>query len=75
MSRRANKPLPVELFRKVEGPEILKKLGEARQTLCQSRIPYGTPDKLVANDIISRIDDMAEMITGDRTHFHIKMHS
>ncbi|MFC4172616.1 hypothetical protein ACFOYU_11185 [Microvirga sp. GCM10011540] len=75
MNRRPAKQLPIEAFRKIEGPEILKKLGEARRTLCMSRIPHGTPDKLVANDIISRIDDMAEMITGDRTHFHIKMQS
>jgi hypothetical protein len=75
MSRRATKDLPIDIFRKVEGPEILKALGEARMKLCLSRIPHGTPDKLLANDIISRIDDMAEIITGDRTHFHLKMHS
>ena len=75
MSRRREKPLPIELFRKVEGPQILEALGEARRKLCLSRIPHGTPDKLLANDIISRIDDMAEIITGDRSHFHLKMHS
>ena len=75
MSRRREKPLPIELFRKVEGPQILEALGEARRKLCLSRIPHGTPDKLLANDIISRIDDMAEIITGDRTHFHLKMNN
>jgi len=54
----------IEAFRKIEGPEILEKLGEARRTLCLSLIPYETPDKLVANDIISWIDDIAEMVTG-----------
>jgi hypothetical protein len=73
MSRRP-KHLPIDTFRKVEGPEILKVLGEARQKLCLSQIPFGTPDKLLANDIISRIDDMAEILTGDRKHFHIKVH-
>jgi hypothetical protein len=73
MSRRP-KHLPIDIFRKVEGPEILKVLGEARQKLCLSHIPYETPDKLLANDIISRIDDMAEILTGDRKHFHMMAH-
>jgi hypothetical protein len=34
MSRRPTKLLPVEIFRKVVGPKMLKALGEARQELC-----------------------------------------
>lgn len=75
MSRRRAKPLPIESFRKVEGPEILKALGEARRQLCHTLIPLGSPEYMMAQTIIDRIDDMAELLTGDRTHFHIKMHS
>jgi hypothetical protein len=31
--------MPVEIFRKVEGPKILKVLGEARRELCGLPIP------------------------------------
>jgi hypothetical protein len=75
MSRRRTKHLPIEVFRKVEGPKILKALGEARRELCGSPIPLRSPDKIVASDLIDRIDAMAELLTGDRTHFHIKLHS
>jgi hypothetical protein len=69
------KHLPVEIFRKVEGPTILEVLGEARRELCLSPIPFRTPDRILASDLIERSDDMAELLTGDRTHFHLKMHS
>ena len=75
MIHRRSKPLPVELFRKIEGPEILKALQVARRKLCVAPFPHGSPDKLAANDLISRIDDMAELLTGDRSHFHLKAHS
>jgi hypothetical protein len=75
MSRRPSQHLPIDAFRKVEGPKILEALGEARRTLCHSPIPYRSREKLLASDIIERIDDLAELLTGDRTHSHIKMHS
>jgi hypothetical protein len=75
MSLRRSKPLTVELFRKIEGPEILKALEVARRKLCLAPFPFGSPDKLTANDLISRIDDMAELLTGDRKHFHRTSHS
>ncbi|GEO18754.1 hypothetical protein MAE02_64500 [Microvirga aerophila] len=75
MSRRRTKPLPVELLRKVEGPKILKALGEARREPCLSPIPLRSPDKIVASDLVGQIDAMAELLTGDRTHFHTKLHS
>jgi hypothetical protein len=75
MSRRRAKSLPVGIFRKVEGPKILKALGEARRELCVSPIPPHSPDKMVASDLIDQIDDMVELLTGDRRHFHTKLHS
>lgn len=75
MSRRPTKRLPIDVFRQVERPGILASLGEARRTLRLSPIPLRTREKLLASDIINRIDDMAEALTGDRTHFHAKMHS
>lgn len=75
MSRRRSQELPLDLFRKIEGPELLKSLGEVRHQLTHTRIPLGSPDYHVAQAIIDRIDDMAELVTGDRTHFHSKMHS
>ncbi|MCB8821262.1 hypothetical protein [Microvirga rosea] len=71
---RLRKSLSVALFRKIEGPEILKALEVARRKLSVAPFPLGTPDKLTANDLISRIDDMAELLTGDRTHFQGKSH-
>lgn len=75
MSRRRSGYLPIEDFRKTEGPDLLKALGEARHKITRTRIPLGSPDYLVAQAIIDRIDDMAELLTGDRGHFHLKMHS
>jgi len=75
MSRRRSQYLPLDAYRKIEGPELLKALGEARHKLTRTRIPLGSPDYHVASAIIARIDDMAELLTGYRTHFHLKMHS
>lgn len=75
MRRRPSKPLPIDLFRRIVGSEIFEALSEARRKLCRLRISYGTLDRLLTGDIISRIDDIAEIITGDRAHFHLKMHS
>lgn len=72
MSRRRTQDLPLETFRKVEGPDLLKALGEVRHKITRTRIPLGSPDYHVGQAIIDRIDDMAELITGDRTHFHLK---
>jgi hypothetical protein len=67
--------LPIETFRKVEGPDLLKALGEVRFKITRTHIPLGTPEYHVGQAIIDRIDDMAELLTGDRTHFHLKSHS
>jgi len=75
MSRRRTQTLPIETFRKVEGPDLLKAMGELRHKLTRTRFPLGSPDYMVAQAIIDRIDDMAELLTGSRTHFHLKMHS
>jgi len=75
MSRRRSQELPIDLFRKIEGPDLLKALGDVRHRLTRSRIPLGSPDYHVAQAIIDRIDDMAELLTGSREHFHLKMHS
>ncbi len=74
MSRRRSKSLPVELFRQLEGPDILKMLGEFRRKLNGIRFPIGTPDYRLRREVIERIDDMVELLTGDRTHFHEKMY-
>jgi len=69
------KELPLDVFRQVEGPEVLKRLGEVRRFLCSTRFPLHSPDYMVSREITARIDDMAELLTGDRTHFHLKGHS
>jgi len=53
----------------------MRALGEVRNKLTRARIPLGSPDYHIAQAIIDRIDDMAELVVGDRTHFHLKMHS
>lgn len=66
---RRSKPLPLDLFRKLEGPEILAALGFLRQKLIQPQFPLGSPDYILSREILARIDDMAELLTGDREHF------
>lgn len=75
MNHRRSHELPLDLFRKIEGPELLKALGEARHKLTSTRLPLGSPDYHIAQAIIDRIDDMAELIVGNREHFHLKIHS
>jgi hypothetical protein len=75
MSRRRTKRLLIELYQKVEGPKIPKALGKARRELCISPMPTHSPDKIAASDLIDRIDAMAALLAGDRTHFHTKLHS
>jgi hypothetical protein len=43
MTRRRSQDLPLETFRKVEGPDLLKALGEVRQKITRTRIPLGSP--------------------------------
>jgi len=69
------KALSLESFREIEGPEVLRRLGEVRRFLCSTRFPLQSPDYIVSREITARIDDMAELLTGDRTHFHLKGHS
>lgn len=75
MSRRRSRDLPLDLFRRTEGAELLKAIGEARRKIVSTRIPLGSPDYRVGREIVERIDDMAELLTGDRAHFHLKGHS
>ncbi|WP_201829516.1 hypothetical protein [Microvirga zambiensis] len=70
MSRRRG--MSIENYRKFHGPDLLKMLGETRRQLCGASIPLNTAEYRAAGEIIARIDDLAELLTGDRTHFHLK---
>ena len=66
--------LPIEAFRKVEGPKILEVLREARRERCVTSMPLRPPDKIVASDRADQIDAMTGLLAGDRTHFPSKLH-
>lgn len=55
---------------------FLRSLGETRalSTKCSSAEPYGSDLYNKCDILRAAIDALAEHITGDRTHFHLKGH-
>ncbi len=63
-------------FPPTDKPKLLAALGEARDwTLAYEHgQSYHDPVRLQCEAIVSSIDALAETLTGDRTHFHLKPH-
>jgi hypothetical protein len=59
-----------------EQAALLKAMGEARQLAIQCGMAerYGTPLHRACDALRVAIDDLAEALTGDPTHFHAKPH-
>jgi hypothetical protein len=55
---------------------LLKAMGEARRLAiqCSAAQRYGTPLYHQCDALRVAIDDLAEALTGDGTHFHAKPH-
>jgi hypothetical protein len=69
-----SKRLPVELL---DNAGLLAALGQCRQActgLC-ARTVIGSPAYQSASAIVQAIDVFAEVLTGSRTHFHLKAHT
>jgi hypothetical protein len=54
----------------------LKAAGECRARCVQvlTQAPIGEPAYLAARGILEAVDNLAEVLTGDRRHFHTKPH-
>lgn len=56
---------------------LLAKLGEARSAVlaAQRLVRHRSVQAKAMDALLGDIDDLAGLITGDRTHFHLKPHS
>ncbi|MBM6595576.1 hypothetical protein [Microvirga pudoricolor] len=61
---------------KLVADKVLDALGPARFTLTRSlaEIPIGGDEYRAIDHLVQEIDALAEVLTGDRTHFHLKSH-
>jgi hypothetical protein len=73
MSRRVQRPT----FSSTDKPRLLDALREARHwtTRCAAGQDFHSDTRKKCDALLDAIDDIAEEFTGDRTHFHLKMHS
>lgn len=59
----------------IKKDQVLEKLAVGRQGAIQVRTEakINTDEYRVADDVIDAIDRLAQTLTGDETHFHVKM--
>lgn len=74
MSRRSSRR--AELFES-EKAELLEALGRCRRAIIagQTRLKTGSPTYVLGSAVVSAIDTLAALLTGDPAHFHAKPHS
>jgi hypothetical protein len=68
MSRRSRYPKRDE-FRQLYGIRRLELLGEVRREICGTKKPFNAPEAAALRAICDKIDDYAEVMTGNREHF------
>ena len=57
--------------------EALRSAGECRAACVQviTQAPIGGPAYVAARQVLDAIDGLAEVLTGDRRHFHLRQHT
>jgi hypothetical protein len=54
--------------------KLLDAVGDCRRTISRTmaEIPINGPEYKAIDRVIAEIDGLAEVLTGDRSHFHLK---